>query len=347
MHIFEYFLAGLIGFGLTVLIVPLVRFLAVHFDVVDRPDDPRKMHKNPTPLLGGIAIFLAVTIGIYILYALGFGNFSKVSSMTMMAISVGGLLLMIGGTLDDRYRLKPWQQIAWPLLAAVLVVISGVHISYITDPLGGLSKSVLYITPIIGGLIAFGWLMGMMYTTKFLDGLDGLVSGIAVIASIFIFIASLAWDVEGSATGIWALLLAGSCLGFLVFNWHPAKIFLGEGGSLYIGFMLAVLSIISGSKIMTTLLVVGIPVLDVLFVILGRLWRGQSPFSHADRTHLHFQLLDRGYTQRQVVLFLYLIALTFGAVSTISNSLGKIIGFALLIIIMIALLTPWRSLKKV
>jgi UDP-GlcNAc:undecaprenyl-phosphate GlcNAc-1-phosphate transferase len=347
MHIFEYLIAGLLGFGLTVLMVPFIKFVATHLNIVDKPDESRKTHKAPTPLLGGIGIYLAVTIGIFIIYYAGLADFSRIPLSILLAVNFGGLLLMIGGALDDIYRLKPWQQIIWPVCAALLVVASGVQVAYVTDPFGGLSKSVLYITPMIGSIVAFGWLMGMMYTTKFLDGLDGLVSGIAVIASLFVFIASLAWDVDGSATGVWALLVASACLGFLIFNWHPAKIFLGEGGSLYIGFILGVLSIISGSKIMTTLLVVGIPVLDVLFVIIGRLWRKQSPFSHADRTHLHFQLLDRGHSQRQVVLLLYMIALVFGTVSTITNSMGKIIGFALLIVLMIVLLAPWRNLKKV
>ena len=131
-----------------------------------------------------------------------------------------------------------------------------------------------------------------------------------------------------------ALLLLGASSGFLFFNWHPAKIFLGESGSLFMGFMLGVLSIISGSKIATTLLVVGIPALDVLLVMASRIIKRESPFSHADKKHLHFRLLMAGFKHREAVLFLYLLAIIFGLVAVVSGSLGKLIGLIALIALM-------------
>jgi UDP-GlcNAc:undecaprenyl-phosphate/decaprenyl-phosphate GlcNAc-1-phosphate transferase len=207
-------------------------------------------------------------------------------------------------------------------------------IDYITNPLqaGGLIHFGLISGVVLAGL----WLLGMMYTTKFLDGLDGLVAGISSIAAFFIFLVSLRWDVSLSATGLWALMLLGASLGFFIFNYRPAKIFLGEGGSVFIGFTLGVLSIISGSKITTTLLVMGLPILDVVWVVISRLLSKKSPFS-GDRRHLHYRLLDFGFTRDQAVWLLWLLAIAFGALGIFSSSYGKMIlvvsSIALMILI--------------
>lgn len=334
-----YGLAALTGFIATAVATPLVQRLAGRWGALDDPaGTSRKHHTQPIPLLGGLALYAGSTAAILLLKVFELADFSRIPDQLLLGIIGAGGLIMIGGALDDRYNLRPWQQIIWPVAAALIVVLAGVQVSYVTNPFGDANTLILYVPALFGSLIAFAWLMGMMYTTKFLDGLDGLVSGITAIASLFIFIASLAWDTSGSATGAWALALAGAALGFLLFNWHPARIFLGEGGSIWTGFMLGVLSIITGSKIMTTLLVIGIPALDVAWVILVRLWHHQSPFSHADRTHLHFRLYDRGWSVRTIVLLLYAIALLFGGVAVVTTSQGKFVGFLALILVMALLL---------
>ncbi len=330
-----YFLAISISFLIALLITPLVKEVSSYFKILDKPNlADRKIHKKAIPLLGGWAIFLSVFISISIFKIFGLADFSGINDNFILAVFLGGLLIMIGGTLDDKYNLKPWQQITWPILAALTVLLVGIKITYITNPIGGPSNAIIYLTPIWGILISFLWLMGLMYTTKLLDGLDGLVAGITSVAAFMIFILSLNWDIYLSATSVWALLLFGASIGFLFFNFYPAKIFLGEGGSIFMGFMLGVLSIISGSKIATTLLVIGIPALDVLWVILRRVISGQSPFSHADRKHLHFKLLDVGFGQREAVLLLYLIAITFGLLGVLSSSWGKLVSLIGLIIFM-------------
>jgi len=222
----------------------------------------------------------------------------------------------------------------FPLLAVSVVLIGGISIRFMTNPLGG----ILHFSSVLGVILAFAWLLGMSYTTKFLDGLDGLTSGITAIGAIIIYVVSLYWDVQGSATSYLTLALAGSCLGFLIFNWHPAKIFLGEGGSVFCGFALGVLSIISGSKVATALLIMGIPILDVAWVIVRRVWQGSSP-TVADRKHLHFRLFDAGLSHRQVVLVLYLVTATFGAASLFLSSGGKVMALAMLVIVMVILVT--------
>ena len=176
----------------------------------------------------------------------------------------------------------------------------------------------------------------MIYTTKLLDGLDGLVAGVTTIGSLIIFMVSLAWDVPLSGTSILAIILAGSSLGFLVFNFHPAKIFLGEGGSVFCGFMLGVLAIISGSKIATALLIMGIPILDVIWVVIKRILTGRSPVS-GDNQHLHFRLLNIGLNHRQAVLFLYLVTGFFGLSSIFLSSSGKVVALIVMAVFMIFL----------
>lgn len=345
-NILIYLFAVLGSFLLTILIVPLVARFAKNGNIVDDPKTAvRKIHSAPIPLLGGTAIFISSFIILFIFRLFHLANFSLVPDRYLFGIFLAGLIIIIGGYLDDKHNLRPSRQIFFPIAAALLVIIFGINIGFITNPFGGATNAIFYISSLIGSAIVFFWLMGMMYTAKFLDGLDGLVSGMAAIAALIIFLVSLDWDVARSATGLWALILMGSALGFWVYNWQPAKIFLGEGGALFIGFMLGVLSIISGSKITTTLLVVGIPALDVLWVILQRLFRKESPFSHADRKHLHFQLLSAGLSKRESVLLLYLIALVFGSLAIFSTSSGKVASLILLAVLMILLIVA-INLKK-
>lgn len=326
------------GFVLTVILTPLVMKFANRVGAVDNPKAAeRKVHSRITPLMGGTAVFISSFVVIFIVYHFGLANFSKVPLSAILTVFAGSLLLMIGGFLDDKYNLKPKYQIIWPVAAALLMVFAGVRVGYVTNPLGW-PGTIIYLPAIVGGAISFVWLMGMMYTAKFLDGLDGLLSGISAIAALTVFFVSIGWDVPMSATGIWALAIFGSLLGFLIFNWQPAKVFLGEGGSVYLGFILGVLSIISGSKIITTLLVMGIPVLDVLWVIIQRLARKESPFSHADRKHIHYRLVDFGFTKVGAVLFLYLVSLIFALFALSTSGFGKLVDLVIVLMVMVALI---------
>lgn len=326
-----YLIPLLTAFLLTLILTPGLQKFALKLNIVDKPS-LRKVHLKPTPLLGGIALFLAFSLTTIIFWSTGYIEDAKISNLNILAILIGGAVLMVGGFLDDKYKLNPWQQIVFPILAVLIVLGSGIKIQFVTNPWGGVFEFTIFL----GLIVAFIWLMGMTYTTKLLDGLDGLLAGVTVIGSIIIFIVSLFWDVPLSGTSILALILAGSALGFLIFNWHPAKIFMGEGGSLFCGFMLGVLAIISGSKIATALLIMGIPILDVLWVIIRRIWQGKS-VTQADRKHLHFRLLDLGLSHRQTVIFLYFLTAVFGISSLFLHSAGKIIALGILLIFMIIL----------
>lgn len=349
----HYLIPFAISFIISVGCTYAVMKYAWHRQIIDRPEasPERKIQNRPVPLLGGLAIFMTVTLVIayYTFFThriLGGYLLPKF----LIGIFLGGLLLMIGGWLDDRKSQTPGQQIIWPVLACLVIIASGIGINYITNPFGGvISLDSIKFTVFIAGdlpyqlvlfadLFGFCWLMGMMYTTKFLDGLDGLVSGITTIGGFILFFLSLTKDVAQPETALMAIILAGACAGFLVFNFHPARIFLGEGGSLFTGFMLGVLSIISGAKIATALLIMGIPVLDVVWVIIRRaLFEKRSPFKSADRKHIHFRLLDAGFSHRGAVLFLYGISLIFGAVALWQDSNGKLLTLFILLGLMIVL----------
>lgn len=328
-----FFLGTLLA---SFLVTKLVRAWALKFDIQDVPDLPRKIHETPRPKLGGLALFFSFTLGVTVLAILGGAD--EISGLRLAAFLLGCAILVIGGILDDKYDLRPRQQILFPVIAAVLVVLGGTHISYVTNPLGGkiiLDQYKFLGYPVFGSLLVLGWILAVTYTTKFLDGMDGLVSGISGIAGLVIFALSLGPEVNQTTTAFLALIFAAACFGFLSKNFYPAKIFLGEGGSTLTGFTVAVLSVISGAKIATALLVLGIPLLDAAWVIVTRLWFRSSPF-RGDKKHLHFRLLDIGFSQRQAVIFLYFLAAVFGGVAIFLQSLGKLVALLILFGVMVA-----------
>lgn len=323
--------AAVLSYGVTKLVSRLADRLGIH----DWPRLPRQIHSAPKRKLGVLAIFLSFTIGLVILAFSGASD--EIAGLRLAGLVIGGLILVVGGVLDDKFDLPPGVQIIFPVLACGLVVLSGTHISYITNPLGGkviLDQYKILGYPLLGSGLVFLWILGMTYTTKFLDGMDGLVAGISGIAGLVIFGLSLAPEVNQTTTALVALIFAGAAFGFLPHNFFPAKIFLGEGGSTLAGFMIGALAVISGAKIATALLVFGIPILDAAWVIVRRLWFGASPFV-GDKKHLHFRLLDIGLTQRQAVLLLYFLAALFGGIAVFLQSLGKLVALGILFVVML------------
>ncbi|NTU99367.1 undecaprenyl/decaprenyl-phosphate alpha-N-acetylglucosaminyl 1-phosphate transferase [Candidatus Falkowbacteria bacterium] len=339
MFSLQYFLAFLSSFILTaVLTVPTI-WLAKKMELIDQPSSERKIHRQATPLFGGLAIFVSFFALVYLFRSvLLVGNLEPYH---YFGFFVGSLFLMIGGFLDDKFNLRPAQQLMFPILAIAALIAGGVHIDKITNPAGGY----IYLGYWSSLLISL-WLIGMMYTTKLLDGVDGLVTGVVGIGGLVIFLFTSTTRYYQPDIALASLLLAGACAGFLVFNWHPAKIFLGEGGSLLLGYILGVLAIISGGKIAVALLVMGIPVLDVVWTILRRLAQGKNPFKFADRKHLHHRLLDLGLGQRKTVLVFYAFALFFGLSGLFLQSLGKVYALAILLVIMLGLVIGFSQWDK-
>lgn len=349
-----YAFAGV--FVLSVIFSKIVIKIAKKFDITDKPIGPRKIHKNPMPLMGGLAIFASFFIVVFLVFFISndlLGD--NILPKYLYGLFVAGLLIMIGGVLDDKYNLSPAKQLVWPILAAITVIISGIGFNEITNPFGGvinlnfweINIFSTYKFVFVVDVFIFLWLMGMMYTTKLLDGLDGLVTGIGAIGSIVIFLLTITTKFYQPDTALLAIIFVGACLGFLLFNFNPAKSFLGEGGSLFIGFILGVLAIISGGKIATALLIMGIPILDAGWVILRRLFEGKSPFKTSDRKHLHHRLLDLGMSQRKAVLFLYFLSAGFGVCTLFLQSKSKLIALGVLFLLMIIIgLAIVKAIKK-
>lgn len=355
----SYLFFFIFAFFLSFIITYFVRKIALRLRIIDRPPSPksfgitrqedleRKIHKKPTPLLGGLAVFISYLLSLFLLIFFFkdkiFGDF--ITLQKILFIFLGGLFLVIGGYLDDRYNLKPRYQIIWAILAALVISLADIGISHIRNPFGGIIRFDLWQIeiPVLArltfpqDLFTFLWLLVMMYTTKLLDGLDGLVAGITGIGSLIICFVALLPFVHQYDTAYLAIGLAGVFFGFLIWNFHPAKIFLGESGSLLAGYFLGILAIISGSKIATALLIMGVPILDVIWVILRRVFFEKKSFALADKKHLHFRLLDAGLSHRGTVLLLYALTAIFGLTTLFFQTQQKFIILILVVITMVGL----------
>jgi len=277
----------------------------------------------------------------------------------LVGVMLGALVLLGAGIYDDIKDLRPWQKFFWQVLAAGLVVAFGLSIDYIRLPFGYHLQLDTLSVPLSlfgygfqfvvwGDLLTIFWIVLMINTLNFLDGLDGLASGVAFIAGIALFF--LSFSLGQFAAALLCAIYAGAVLGFIPWNFNPAKIFMGDSGSMFLGFMLACLAIISGGKVATAFLILGLPLLDVIWVVVRRIATGQSPF-RADKLHLHHRLLAAGLTQRQTVFMLYLIAATFGAISVLAGTQEKVQALYWLLILMgslaiVLIVLEWRKRER-
>lgn len=347
----------LTAFLMATVLTPLARAAAVRFGVIDRPDGERKVHRAPMPLLGGVAVAAAVAVAVLVAVAIGALPGTHITAKHLIGLGLAAFFLVVGGALDDRFDFLPSRQIIWPALAALAVIASGIGVNVVTNPLGGILRLDRIVLPVftLGGIpykltlfadvFTFVWLMGTTYTTKFLDGLDGLVAGIAAIGGIVVVAVSLTRDVAQPDTAALATALVGAFLGFLVYNFHPARIFLGEGGSTFAGFMLGAFAIVAGGKIATTLLILGLPIFDAAYVIIRRMASGKSPVA-ADRSHLHHRLLDLGFSQRQAVLLYWFVAALFGSATLILQGWEKLIAMGAILSILAAVAAAGVAMRR-
>ncbi len=327
---FEYIVLLVGSLTLCYLATRIIRVCALRFHIIDAPDAVRKLHTQATPLLGGVALFFAfiTTLCLYSFFAPSHWHSlidSHVTLSTLIGISVGALILTIGGIIDDCFSLPPHIQILWPIAAALSLIFFGVHVPFIRNPFSG---DIYNLSLIPSSLITFFWVLGIIYTTKILDGLDGLVTGITGIGAGVIALISFFVFVN-VPTGMIALVVLGGCLGFLPWNSYPAKIFLGEAGSTLCGYFLAVLALISGAKFATGLLILAIPLLDLAWVIFQRIvYDKRIPFYGGDRRHLHFKLLELGLSHQKAVWLLYACSFAFGMTAVAFQNITKMIALA-------------------
>lgn len=317
-------IAAVIAATFSYILLPVGRRLKL----VDDPSAAeRKVHKKPTVLIGGFAIAFAIILMLVGAQIYTPNLMPELSGLQWCALAIAAIIIFSVGYIDDRYTIPPSKQILGPIFAAAFVVIGGITISKITNPAGG--EFSFASIPVISAILTFVWLMGMMYSTKLLDGLDGLSTGLSGIGAVMIFALTQTNQYYEPRVGFIAIIFAGACFGFLILNFHPARAFLGEGGSLFMGFCLGILAIMSGSKIATTLLVMGLPVVDVARVIIMRRLSGH-PIARGDSQHLHHLLLANGLSHRGAVLLYYACGAIFGVTALFLQSRGKIIMLAAL-----------------
>ena len=315
--------AMIIAVGLT----PLIRRTMVRLDAIDAPDD-RRVNKSPLPRGGGIAVafsFLVVAVGVIVindqldLIDVPF----TIAPPELAALLAGGALATVIGFLDDYFQLRARWQLLGQLGVALLAVAAGITITYLNNPFG--SGTILLEGPFATGFTML-WIVGMINSINFIDGLDGLSSGIALIAALTLGLISLTVTVSQPFIAVLCFALAGALLGFLRWNFHPATIFIGTSGVMFVGYTLAVLAILGTAKVAVALLVLGVPIIDTFWIIVRRLANRQSPFT-PDRGHIHHRLLDLGLSHGQTVLVIYAICVALALLSFLLSGTGQLYAF--------------------
>lgn len=284
----------------ALLLTPIVIKIAFKFGFIDQPE-ARKVHSKPMPRIGGLAVFVAVGIGFLL---------SDIVDAKVTGILVGAVIILITGLIDDRYQIKALYKLGGQMLAVVSVIGSGLSIEILSVP--GVGKFELGI---FGVAFTFIWMIGIINAINLIDGLDGLATGVSII--IFATFAYMAFAAGTELILTFSILLMSAGLGFLVYNFNPAKIFLGDTGSMFFGYGIAVLSVLGLYKsvalfsLIVPILILGVPVFDTLFAIIRRRVKG-TPVYLPDKAHLHHRLLQTGLSHKRSVLSIYGISILFG-----------------------------------
>jgi len=342
-----YFVAAGVSLVAVLGLTPVARVVARRFGAIDVPED-RKVHEKDTPTLGGLAIYLGILLGtgVFVL----FSSQSYVRS-DLLGIMMGATIVFIFGAIDDIHTLGPLPKLFGQILAAGVLVIMGVQIEMLHIPWVG----VISLSPELSAVISIIWVVAFINIINLIDGLDGLAAGITFITavSMFIYVVKSGGGTASTNAALISIVLAGATLGFLVYNFYPASIFMGDSGSMLLGFLLGAVTIqgvlksIAAVALVIPLLALAIPILDTGMAIARRALRGK-PITHADKEHIHHRLLNIGHTQWQAVLILYLwTALLCGTSLALKfYSAGKVYWIILVIAIGIFALTAFPRLVK-
>ncbi len=324
--------AFLVSFSAT----PMVISLAHKVGAIDVPKDKRRVHKKPTPLMGGLAIFYGFVVSV-----ICFATIDK----EVMGILVGCVIVVTTGIIDDITDMKAIVKLLCQILAAAVVVYSGVRIEHFANPFTQwFGAPYIVMDYWVSCAVTIFWIVGICNAVNLIDGLDGLAVGVSSIASIALLTLTLIS--ENLNVAIITAAVAGAGFGFLPYNFNPAKIFMGDTGALFLGFILACISVqgmLKMSAVITfaaPILILGLPIFDTVFAILRRLLTGKSPMQ-PDRGHLHHRLLDMGFSQRRVVAILYtltaVLCMTAVVISIKGYTRGLILICSVLLIILVSI----------
>ncbi|MGE7914493.1 glycosyltransferase family 4 protein [Lysinibacillus xylanilyticus] len=315
------------AFIASILLTPLVKRLAFRIGAVDAPNY-RKVHARIMPRLGGLAIFLAFLIGIAILYPFLINVLPYYTSeYSLLAIILGACIIVATGVIDDMREISAKAKMLGQLAAALIVIfVGGIQIDEVNLPFVGELDFGLLSIP-----LTILWIIGITNAINLIDGLDGLAAGVSTIA--LMTLAVMAFNMGNMFVLAIAAILAAASIGFLFYNFHPAKIFMGDTGALFLGFMISVLALLGFKNVtfvslIIPVIILGVPISDTFFAIVRRV-RMKKKWSDPDKSHLHHRLLDMGFTHRQTVLLIYGIAIMFGLAAVIF-SMAKVWGAILL-----------------
>ncbi len=339
MDIKDLVLCFTLAFAISLAATPFVISLAHKIGAVDVPDSERRVHKKPIPRLGGLAIFYGFLIALLF--------FAKLDQQ-LRGILIGALIIVGVGIIDDVKQLRALVKLGAQIVAAVVVVLNDVRISAISVPTF-ISETGILMLGSFSIPVTIIWVIIVTNAVNLIDGLDGLAVGVSSIASFSLFFIAILGGEQNVA--IIAAALAGGCVGFLPYNFNPAKIFMGDTGSQFLGYMLSVICIqglFKGYVIISfivPLLILGLPLFDTIFAILRRAWN-HKPIMGADRGHLHHRLLDNGFTQKQTVAILYIIASILGISAVLVLERGAYVASLLLLIALSVAFGLYKLLRK-
>lgn len=322
---FMEYVVLVVCFIISILVTPLVKKLAFKIGATDKPNN-RKVHQKIMPRLGGLAIFISMLVGSVLI---------NVNTTFLIPILLGATIIVITGMLDDIYELSPKVKLVGQFLATGIVVFyGGIDINYVNLPFD--------ITLELGMLsipFTFLWIIGITNAINLIDGLDGLAAGVSSI--VLITISGISLSMGYYFVFALSMVLLGSTLGFLVYNFYPAKIFMGDTGALLLGFMISVLSLLGFKNVtfislLVPIIILGVPISDTFFAIVRRIVKKQS-LSAPDKSHLHHCLLGMGYSHRQAVLVIYGLSSLFGLIAVIYTKVSSTSSIILLLLLILGI----------
>lgn len=344
-----------VTFVFALLFTPGARRLSYRFDIVAEPGGRRK-HVGRIPLLGGLAIFGAWLAGVLLMLWL-MPPMDPADATRIRGVIFGSIIIVIGGLIDDWKELSPRGQFFIQFVAAAVAMWNLVFIEVFTNPFPGtavwtipplswvftVDGDLIWIWRPLALLFTLFWVVGMINAINWLDGLDGLAAGVCTIAALMF--AWHSYSLGQTTVPLLPLALAGALLGFLPYNFAPAKIFLGSVGAYLLGYQMATLSILSPAKLSTALLVLAIPIMDVAWLTINRIRHGRSPMS-ADRNHLHFRLADSGISTRKIVLGYYGVTIAFGLVAILVPSRLAKVSLWIILYLGVFIFLSWLSRRQ-
>ena len=334
-----YLIAGLFAFLLTFILCLLALKLFPKWGLLDRPER-YGLQRKPIPYYGGLVLFMSFLVSVLI--------FVKLDEVLIIFLLAAFLLVFVS-FLDDMFGLSPYLRLFVQIFVGGMLVCAGIGILSISNPLGDpillnqwkwtFTLDHVYTFSVLSALFTIVWVVAFINSFNWLDGLNGLPSGVAAIAGATLFLLSIRPDIHFDISSqqpvaMMSIIVAASAFAFWIFDFYPARMLMGDTGSMFLGFVLAALAIFSGGKIATAILVMGFPLLDAAWVIVRRILQGQSPFK-GDLKHLHHRLLEIGLSHRQVLYLIYSVSAVFGGIAVFLEGMSKLYAIIAMVCLMV------------